>query len=444
MTVAGVGPQAGGSDWPQWRGVDRIGHWNETGIVETLPAELLMNWRVPINSGYAGPSVAAGRVFVTDWAEHPESRTIDGTERVLALDEQTGEVLWTHEWQTSYRMLMASYAIGPRATPTVDGDRVYVLGATGRLFCLDVETGAVRWQTDYAEDYGTIIPTWGTTSAPLVDGDLLIAVVGAEPDGMVMAFDKLTGEEHWRSVRVTGEMGYSQPVIYRAGGVRQLIVWHASGLVSLDPGSGAIYWVQPIEAGAGMAVATPVKEGDYLLVSQLHHGSTMMRLSSDRPDAAMLWQGTSRNVDRPDGLHTTISSPIIIGDYLYGVGVNGELRGLDARSGERLWEDLTMNAAERQQWGVIRWGTAFMVRQGDRYFMNSDEGNLIIARFTPQGYEELSRTRLIEPTTSAGLGAVRRYDRLVNWTHPAYANRHIVHRNDREILRASLAAADYE
>ncbi len=444
MMAAGGGPQAGGTDWPGWRGVDRLAQWSETGIVDTLPAELLMTWRVPINSGYAGPSVADGRVFVTDWAEDPESRTIDGTERLLALDEQTGRILWTHAWQTSYRMLMASYAIGPRATPTVDGDRVYVLGATGRLFCLDVETGAVRWEIDYAEEYGTSIPTWGTTSAPLVDGDLLIGVVGAEPDGMVMAFDKLTGADRWRSVRVTGEMGYSQPVIYRAGGVRQLIVWHASGLVSLDPGSGAIYWEQPIEAGAGMAVATPVKGGDYLLVSQLHHGSTMMRLSSDRPAATMLWQGTSRSVDRPDGLHSTISGPIIIGDYLYGLGVNGELRGLDARSGERVWEDLTMNAAERQQWGVIRWGTAFMVRQGDRYFMNSDEGNLIIARFTPQGYEELSRTRLIEPTTSAGLGAVRRYDRLVNWTHPAYANRHIVHRNDRQILRASLSAADYD
>ena len=84
-----------------------------------------------------------------------------------------------------------------------------------------------------------------------------------------------------------------------------------------------------------------------------------------------------------------------------------------------------------------------MVRQGDRYFMNSDEGNLIIARFTPEGYQELSRTKLIDPTTSAELSAVRRYDRLVNWSHPAYANRHIVHRNDREIIRASLAAGDY-
>ena len=442
--LVGASIGLGASDWPEWRGADRLAVWVETGIVETLPYELRVTWRVPINSGFAGPAVADGRVFITDWAEDPESRTIDGTERVLALDERTDEVLWTHEWHTSYRMLMSTYAIGPRATPTVDDARVYVLGATGRLFCLDVETGAVRWQRNYAEDYGTSVPVWGITSAPLVDGDRLIAVVGADPDGMVLAFDKRTGEELWRSVEVVGEVGYSQPVIYEAGGVRQLIVWHATALVSLDPDTGEVYWEQPWDAGSGMAIATPVAGGDFLLVSQLYNGSMMMRLNPDRPTATRLWQGQSRSPDTPDGLHTTIGTPIIIGDYLYGLGVNGELRGLDARTGERIWEDIEMNAEARAQWGVVRWGTAFMVRHGDRYFMNSDDGNLIIARFTPEGYEELSRTALIEPTTSAGFGAARRYDRLVNWSHPAYANRHIVHRNDREIIRASLAAEDYE
>ena len=398
------------NDWPEWRGTGRVGVWAETGIVQELPAELKVTWRVPINSGFSGPAVVDGRVFITDWAEDPASRTMDGTERAIALDEETGEILWTREWPTSYRMLMGSYAIGPRATPTVDDDRVYVLGATGMLLCLDVESGAVRWQKDYVSDYASSVPIWGTSSAPIVDGDFLIAVVGAEPDGMVMAFDKRTGEERWRSLPVNGEMGYSQPVIYEAGGVRQLIVWHATALVSLNPETGEIYWEQPWDAGSGMAIATPVAGGDYLLVSQLYNGSMMMRLNPDRPTAAKLWQGQSRSPDAPDGLHSTIGTPIIIGDYLYGLGVNGELRGLDARTGERIWEDIEMNAEARAQWGVVRWGTAFMVRHGDRYFMNSDEGNLIIARFTPEGYEELSRTALIEPTTTAGFGAVRRYD----------------------------------
>ena len=165
-------------DWPQWRGPDRLAVWHETGIVDQLPDELEVTWRVPIRSGYSGPAVAGGRVFVTDWEEDPESRTVDGTERLVVLDEQTGELLWTREWPTSYRMLMFSYAVGPRATPTVDGDRVYVLGATGRLLCLNVETGALIWEKDYIADYDTSVPTWGVASAPLVDGDRLIALVG--------------------------------------------------------------------------------------------------------------------------------------------------------------------------------------------------------------------------------------------------------------------------
>ena len=180
-------------DWTQWRGPDRLAVWHDTGIVGELPDELLVKWSTSIRSGYSGPAVADGRVFITDWYEDPDSRTLDGIERALALDETTGDVLWTHEWQTTYRMMMGSYAVGPRATPTVDGDRVYVVGATGRLFCLDVETGGLIWSKDYVADYDTSIPTWGIASAPLVDGDKLITVVGGEPDALIVAFDKRTG-----------------------------------------------------------------------------------------------------------------------------------------------------------------------------------------------------------------------------------------------------------
>ena len=425
-------------DWTQWRSTDRIGVWHETGIVEELPDELKIAWRVPIKSGFSGPAVADGRVFVTDWAADPQSRTMDGTERAIALDEQTGEVLWTTEWATTYRMLMASYATGPRATPTVDAERVYVVGASGMLLCLEVETGAVVWQKDYRAEYDSFVPTWGTASSPLVDGNRLITVVGGEPGALVVAFDKHTGEEIWRSVDVVGEMGYGQPLIIEAGGARQLIVWHAAALVSLDPETGALYWEQPWEAGAGMSVATPVHSDDYLLVTQFYNGSLMMRLSQDQPTATLLWKGSSRSEmpDETDGLHALITTPVIQGDYVYGVGSYGELRGLDARTGERLWMSDRMTAQ-------ARWGTAFMVRNGDRYFVNNDDGFLMIAQFTPTGYVELSRTKLIEPTGSAGFGARKEFDRPINWSHPAYANRHIVHRNDKEIIRASLDASDY-
>ena len=180
----------------------------------------------------------------------------------------------------------------------------------------------------------------------------------------------------------------------------------------------------------------------------------MMRLSADRPAATMLWQGQSRSElpDQTDGLHSLITTPIIDDDYVYGVGSYGELRGLDARTGERLWMSPDMTAQ-------ARWSAAFMVRHRDRYFVNNDNGDLIMAQFTPTGYVELSRTKLIEPDGRSDRGryytrrfsgtprasrAGRTHDRPVNWSHPAYANRHIVQRNESEIIRASLAAADYE
>ena len=433
-----MAPVAFANDWPEWRGTGRAGVWSETGIVQELPAELKVKWRVPVNSGFSGPAVVDGRVFITDWAEDPASRTMDGTERAIALDEETGEILWIREWPTSYRMLMVSYAIGPRATPTVDGDRVYVVGAAGDLFCLEVETGEVIWEKHYIAEFDSFVPTWGVASSPIVDGDHLISVVGAEPGGVVVAFDKRTGEEVWRALDVVGEMGYGQPIIIEAGGARQLIVWHAAALVSLNPATGELYWEETWEAGAGMSVATPVHSGNYLLVTQFYRGSLMMRLDQDRPTASLLWKGQSRSEmpDQTDGLHSLITTPLIIGDHVYGVGSYGELRGLDATTGERLWMSDQMVAQGR-------WGSAFMVKQGDRYFVNNDDGFLIIAEFTPDGYVEHGRTRLIEPTGSAGYGPARRQDRVINWTHPAYANRHIVHRNDNEIIRASLDASDY-
>ena len=440
LAAAGVcaGATVAAEDWTQWRGQERRGVWHETGIVDRFPESgLEFTWRAPIRSGFSGPAVAGGRVFVTDWLEDPESRTIDGTERALALDEQTGEVLWTYEWGATYRALLASYAAGPLATPTVDEDRVYMLGATGLLWCLNVETGAVVWHRNFQAEYDASLPPWGTPAPPLVDGDRLITVVGGEPDALVVAFDKRTGAELWRALEVRGGSS-SPPIIYEAGGVRQLIIWHTAGLASLDPETGAVWWEEPWEVGASMNVITPLKSENYLLVSQFYNGSLMMQLSTDRPDATLMWKGASRSEmpNETDGLHTVITPPVIIGDHLYGVGSYGELRGLDARTGERVWMSGEMTPQ-------ARWGGAFIVRHEDRYFVNNDDGDLIIAQFTPEGYAEIDRTKLIEATTSAGFGPRKRHDRIVNWAHPAYANRHIVTRNAEEIVRASLAAEDY-
>ena len=440
-------------DWPQWRGAERLGLWTETGILEEFPDEgLTVTWRVPINGGYSGPAVADGRVFVLDYVE-TEARVMNGTERLLALSEETGEVLWTHEWATTYRMLMFTYATGPRATPTVDGDRVYVTGSTGRIFCLDAETGDVVWDKDTVAEYDTNIPVWGTSSAPLVDGDRVIFLVGGEPDALVMAFDKHTGEEVWRALESRTEMGYTQPLIIQAGGARQLIVWHPRGLSSLNPETGELYWEEEFTGRANMTVADAVKSGSYLFVSGFYSGSLMMRLDLDRPAATALWKGQNNRVlengievAETSGLHSVMTTPLVVGNYIYGIGSHGQVRGLLADTGERVWEAEGLTTRNR-------WGSAYFIKHEDRYFVYNENGDLIIVRFSPDGYVELDRTHLLNPTSRSGYGGARtgsrgrashgQSDRLVVWAHPAFANRHIVLRNDEEIIRVSMDVNDY-
>ena len=250
-------------DWPEIRGKGRLGVWNETGILEKFPETgLKVLWRTPLKNGFSGPSVANGRVFVMDFNE---TQRLRGTERALALDEKTGKILWTQEWPVEYRGM--SYANGPRATPTVDGDRVYFAGADGKLFCLNAEDRRVVWKKDYVADYGADRAKWGFdwgfSSAPLVDGNRLIALVGGQPDAKVVAFDKMTGKEIWRALSSETELGVAQPIIITAGGTRQLIIWYPGAVTSLDPVTGKTYWEQPYKVGASMTVPTPVQSGNH-------------------------------------------------------------------------------------------------------------------------------------------------------------------------------------
>ena len=411
-------------DWPEWRGKGRIGVWNESGILDQFSEKgLTVLWRTPIHAGFAGPAVAAGRVFVTDFEA---TAGLKGTERALCLDEKSGKILWTRAWEVNYGKI--SYPVGPRATPTVDVDRVYIVGATGTLICLSTRTGDVIWQKDYAKDYGMQMPTWGITSAPLVDRDRLIAIVGGQPDAKVMAFDKMTGKEIWRALPSDSEQGYCQPVIFDVGGIRQLIIWHPSAVVSLDPLTGKVYWQQPFRINMGMTLATPVLSGTHLLVSSFYNGSMLLDIAGEA--ARVLWKGKSDSEINTDGLHAVINTPVIDGDYIYGICSYGQFRCLDLKTGERVWE--TMEVTKEK----ARWASGLIVRQGDRYFINNDRGELIIAKLSPKGYQEISRTQLIKPTTNSGN---RRELGAVNWSHPAYADRCIFARNDEEIVSMSLA-----
>ncbi|HXI42178.1 MAG TPA: PQQ-binding-like beta-propeller repeat protein, partial [Bryobacteraceae bacterium] len=309
-------------DWPEWRGKGRQGVWNETGILQQFAATgLRVEWRVPIKSGFSGPAVGGGRIFVTDFAE---SSHLKGRERILCIDEKTGKILWTREWDAEYIGLMETFASGPRATPTVDGDRVYVVGAKGMLLCLGAKAGEILWKKDYVKEYAAEIPTWGSTSAPLVDGNRLICLVGGAHNAKVVAFDKMTGKELWRALDSNSEPGYCQPVIIEKienAGPRQLIIWHPLAVTSLDPETGSVYWEQPFKIEAGLSVATPVWSGPRLLVSSFYNGSMMlsMPLGGPKPRAELLWRGKSHSEIDTDGLHALVTTPAIVGDYIYGI-----------------------------------------------------------------------------------------------------------------------------
>ena len=425
------------ADWPEWRGAGRRGVWTDPGIVETFPdGGLSATWRVPIHGGYAGPAVAGGRVFVTDGVR-ADPRSTEVVERVLALDETTGEILWTHDWETNYAGLQLAYAIGPRATPTVDGDRVYALGAMGNLLALDVAGGRVLWERDYVRDFDAAIPSWGISGAPLVDGDRLICLVGGEPDAKVIAFDKRTGEVLWQALSSDWEPGYSAPFVIEAAGVPQLIIWHPRAISALDPETGAVYWEVPHVVDMGMSVSTPVRSGAHLFVTSQWGGARMLRLAETHPDATLVWEGVGESDPEHgrvfDTLDSVISTPVIQGDYVYGVDGEGLLRCLELRTGRRVWE------TEALIRDPARWATAFFVRHGDRYFINTDGGDLVIARLSPRGYDEISRTHLIAPTSP--YVTRRAQGPFVNWSHPAYANQHVIARNDEEIARFSLVDA---
>ncbi len=413
-------------DWPEWRGKGRLGIWNEVGILEAFPEKGLdVVWRTPLGRGYSGPSVANGRVFVSDFRPTERNR---GFERALALSEATGEILWQHEWEADYTGLQLVY-VGPRATPTVDGDRVYFLGAMGRLVALNAESGDVLWEKDFVRDYEASVPVWGMPSAPLVDGDRVIALAAGEANAKVAAFHRDTGREIWRALSSDWEPGYSQPVMFSPGDKRQVLIWHPRAVSALDPVTGAILWEAPFIVSMGMTVSTPIASGLHLFVSSFYDGARMWKLDEAGGAPRLLWQSSGKSEVDTDGIHTLLNTAVIQGKYLYGVDSYGEMRCLNLETGERVWE--TMDVTREKQ----RWAAAFFVQNGDRYFINNDRGELIIARFSPEGYHELSRTELIKPTSPT----TRRRERgAVHWSHPAYANGHVLVRNDEEILRASL------
>ncbi len=421
------------TDWPQWMGPQRDGQLTGPGWIESLPPEgLQMLWRADIGGGYAGPAVYQGRVVVTDFQRTggepfnvPSKRsTLEGKERISCFDSASGRLLWRRQYDCPYDI---SYPAGPRCTPTFDDQRVYTLGAQGDLLCMRVEDGSVVWELNFKK-FGAPVPLWGHSAHPLIDGPRLICMVGGAQQS-VIAFDKMTGEPIWKYKSV-GDIGYCPPKLITSGQTRQLLIFHPKGVESLNPETGKPYWQVPMRPQYGMSVTMPQFDGEHLYVSSIGSESVMLKLASDRPAVEELWRGEPKM-----SVYCCNSTPLLIDGTIYGNDCQlGDLSAVDQSNGKRLWSTWQASSGGERR---ASHATVFLTRLRDKFYLFAETGDFIIARIDKTKYEELGRARVIEPTAEC-------FGRTVVWSHPAYAQRHLFVRNDKQIVCISLDADEYK
>jgi len=422
---------AGAEDWPQWMGPERDGTYRESGVVTSIgESGLPIKWRAKVEGGYSGPAVAGNRVYLTDYrvvsgtpVSDPMARPeLDGFERILCLDATTGDKIWQHEYRRTYSI---SYPAGPRATPTVDNGQVFSLGAEGDLIALDGETGEVLWQINLPDTYGSDTPVWGFSAHPLVTGNQVITMVGGEGTAVV-AFDRNTGKEIWRSL-TSSDAGYCPPSLIEQGGVTQLIVWHPQGLAGLNPETGKPYWEVEHAPDYGMSVSMPQLENNLLFVTGIQKKSLVLALGEDKPTAEIKWTATPKN-----SMSSGIMTPLVHDGVVYGADRTlGALVAAKLSDGERLWTSWLPISPDLER--RVAHGTVVITRHqpSGKYYLFGESGYFSIAEMNAEGYQQIGEMKVVEPTQDA-------FGRKVIWSHPAYANQTGYFRNDKELVAVDL------
>ena len=424
LLAAAQDARTDGQDWPQWRGSRRDGVWRETGIVDKFGNERIpLRWSVPIGGGYNGPTVAAGRVYVMD---RPKDRS---AERVLCLDWKTGATLWEIAYDCSYEGF--SYTAGPRASVTVHDGRAYALGAAGHLHCADAASGKTLWKRDLRREYRIRMPNWGIAASPIIEGELLITQIAGDGDACVVALDRKTGEERWKAF--PDDASYSPPIAIDQAGRRVIVMALGFRLVAFAPADGKLLWSLDTQKSSWpISIPTPILQDDLLFWTSAHSGSALLRLAQDRPAVDVVWQRDGRKPRSPDTLTSVTPTPLVMNGLVFGVQVDGELRCLDLMTGKRHWETTdVMPKAWHATMHLVRAGDT-----GDRAWIFTELGDLILARLSAEGYKEITRAKLLDPTVEQGPRG-----RAVTWSHPAFAYRHVFARSDQKLVCADLSAS---
>ena len=375
--TAFVSASVNGGDWPHYRGPSQNGSTPES--IGTLPVggprEL---WRVHLGTGLSSVTVADGRAFSAGFK--------DGKEVLYCLSPANGRVLWTHSWVAKLGAYL--FEGGPRATPTVDGERVYMLGADGHIACVSAATGKPVWEKNLVSDFAGRRPEWGFSGSPTIDGKNVILDSGGKGASTV-ALNKLTGEPAWKSGG--DEAGYGSAIVATIAGARRILLVKADALVMLNAADGAeaarFEWKTAFKINA----ATPLVVGDKAVItSAYNHGAAAVSLSGGK--ASQAW--FSKN------LLSHFNTPVHSGGSVFGLdGEAGKRRSslvcLDLASGDEKWRAKTVNHGS-------------LILAGDKLVILTEGGDLVLAAASGAAYKELARKKVlggrcwVQPTLANG------------------------------------------
>jgi outer membrane protein assembly factor BamB len=379
-------------DWPQWRGPNRDGISKETGILKTWPAEgPKVLWKSPIGEGYSSVAISQGRIYTMD------SKGED--EFIVCLDMGSGKELWRTRTESVFYNDQGN---GPRSTPTVDGSMVYAIGANGMLVALNAQTGKIVWSHNLPKEFESEIPQWGTSTSPLVEKDSLLVDVGGKSGYALMAFNKKSGTVVWKTH--TDKQGYSAPIAVTIGGVRQILFFTGTSLVSVSP-SGQVYWKYPWRTDYDANIATPVfVPPDKVFISTSYGtGAALLKISAQggSSDFIEVWKNKV--------MENHFNSSILYNGNIYGFD-NAILKCIDANTG-----------AER--WKYSGFGKGSLIFADGYFLVLGDRGQLALVEANPTTYKEKAKAQVLQGKT---------------WTVPALSNGRLIVRNQKEIVALDL------
>lgn len=397
VAVATAPGLAMGADWPQYMGPRRDGVSAESGLLsawpEGGPPEL---WRKTLGPAFSGMAVAGGRLYSAD---------SDGElDYAFCLDADSGKEIW----RTAIGPVWVNdFGNGPRSTPAVAGGSVYLVSGQGHLTALSAEDGRLLWSSDLKERFGLEQLHFGFSTAPIVEGELVLAEVGGEDSSMV-AFDRATGEERWRAA--TGLAAYGSPIRLDFGGVDQLVYVNQGGVVSVTPG-GKVVWTHPFAPGSSVKPALPTfVEPDLLMVSASYDiGALTLRMKGGDGQGVNVEEVWQSRVMR-----NHFNSSVPFDGHVYGFD-NATFKCIEAATGEQKW-------AKRG-----RMGKGSLVYADGHLLVLTETGRLLLVEATPEAYVEKAAVQVLEGRC---------------WTAPSLSGGRLFLRNREEMLALDLRASE--